>query len=90
MHIYNNLLSSFKSSYMLMMPLSIILQSCLGSIATLYIVMNKGPFMILKLAIVITLTMIYNASILAQLKKDIVFKLLIISVLISILILVTV
>ena len=73
-----------------MMPLSIILQSCLGSIATLYIVMNKGPFMILKLAIVITLTMIYNASILAQLKKDIVFKLLIISVLISILILVTV
>lgn len=89
MNVYNNLLSSFQSSYMLMIPLSIILQSCLGSIAALYVVMAKGPYLLLQLALCIAVTMVYNASILAQLKSNIVFKFLILSLFVNILILVT-
>lgn len=89
MNIYKNLLSDFQKSYMLMIPLSIVLQSCLGSIAALYIVKEKGPFMLLQLAICIAVTMIFNASILAQLKTHIVFRLLVLSLFSNILLLIT-
>lgn len=89
MKIYNNLLRDFQSSYMMMIPLSIVFQSCLGSIATLYIIMNKGPMMLLQLGICIAVTMMYNASILAQLKSKSVFNLLILSVLSNILLIIT-
>lgn len=89
MKIYNNLLRDFQASYMMMIPLSIILQSCLGSIATLYIIMNKGPMMLLQLGICIAVTMMYNASILAQLKSKLVFNLLILSLASNMLLIVT-
>ncbi len=89
MKVYNNLLQDFQSSYMMMIPLTIIFQSCLGSIATLYILMNKGPMMLLQLGICIAVTMMYNASVLAQLNKKVVFNLLIISVLSNVLLWIT-
>lgn len=89
MKIYNNLLDDFQSSYMMMIPLSIVLQSCLGSIATLYILMNKGNLMLFQLGLCIAVTMMYNASILAQLKPKLVFNLLILSLLSNILLIVT-
>jgi len=89
MKVYNNLLNSFQSSYMLMIPLTIVFQSCLGSIATLAILMSKGRFFLLQLALCIAVTMMYNASILAQLKSKIVFKFLILSVLTNIILLMT-
>jgi hypothetical protein len=89
MKVYNNLLQDFQSSYMMMIPLTIIFQSCLGSIATLYILMNKGPMMLLQLGICIAVTMMYNASVLAQLNKKVVFNLLILSVLSNVLLWVT-
>lgn len=89
MNVYNNLLSSFKSEYMLMIPLSIVLQSCLGSIAALYILMAKGDYLLLQLALCIAVTMMYNAAILAQLKSGIVFKMLIISLLVNVSLLLT-
>lgn len=90
MNIYNNFLGSFKSSYMLMIPLSIVFQSCLGSISAMYILMDKGSFMMWQLALVVMTTMIYNAAILAQLKVEIVFKLLLLSLVVNLLILMTV
>ncbi len=89
MKVYNNLLQDFQSSYMMMIPLTIIFQSCLGSIATLYILMNKGPMMLLQLGICIAVTMMYNASVLAQLNKKVVFNLLILSVLSNVLLWIT-
>jgi len=89
MKVYNNLLQSFQSAYMMMIPLSIIFQSCLGSIATFYILMNKGPVFIFQLAACIVVTMMYNASILAQMKTEIVFKLLLLSLIVNSLLLVT-
>lgn len=79
MKVYTNLFQTFKASYMLMLPLSIILQSCLGSIAALYITKQKDTFMIWELAICILVTMLYNAAILAQLNIRLIFKLLILS-----------
>lgn len=89
MNVYNNLLSSFQSSYLLMVPLSIVVQSCLGSIAALYILIAKGPYLLTQLAVCIAVTMMYNASILAQLKSTIVFKFLVLSLFVNILLLVT-
>lgn len=72
-----------------MIPLSIVFQSCFGSVAALYILMNKGSFMLLQLALCITVTMLYNAAILAQLKPNLVFRLLILSLVLNLLLLVT-
>ncbi len=76
---YHNLFKSFQRSYMLMIPLSVILQSCLGSIATMYVMINKPPTLLLQMAISIIISMAYNAAILAQLKVKLVFNLLVIS-----------
>lgn len=89
MKIYNNILRDFQSSYMMMIPLSIIVQSCLGSAATLYISVNKGPMMLFQLGLCIMVTMLYNAAILAQLKTKLIFNLLILSILINTLLIVT-
>jgi len=89
MSLYTNLLTSFKSEYMLMVPLSIVLQSCLGSIAALYVLMAKGDYLLLQLTLCVAVTMMYNASILAQLKLGIVFKFLILSLCVNMVLLVT-
>jgi len=88
MSIYNKLFLDFKTSYMLMIPLSIILQSCIGSIAIMYVLLDKGPFIILEMAISVSICMIYNAAILAQLKPKLVFNLLLLSVIINVLLLI--
>lgn len=79
MNIYNNLLENFKSTYMMMIPLTVILQSCIGSIVALYAMKANSPYFILQMGLCIVVTMIYNASILAQMKPYIVFNLLIVS-----------
>lgn len=83
MNVFNSISHSFRSSYMMMIPLSIIFQSCLGSIAALYILKTGGTFLLLQLGICISVTMVYNASVLAQMKTDLVFKLLLLSVVVN-------
>ncbi len=87
MSIYNKLFLDFKDSYMLMIPLSIILQSCLGSITTMYILLNSDSFLLVSMTLSVSTCMVYNAAILAQLKPKIVFNLLLISVTINVLLL---
>ncbi len=87
MSLYNKAFMDFKKNYMLYVPLSIILQSCIGSIAAMYILMssttNSFPFFQLTLCVIVT--MLYNASILAQINYKIVFNTLILSLLVNIL-----
>ncbi len=83
MNVFNSLSRSFTSSYMMMIPLSIIFQSCLGSIAALYILKQGNPFLLVQLGVCITVTMVYNASILAQMKTTLVFKLLLLSIVVN-------
>lgn len=88
MAVYNKLLLDFKSLYWEYVPLSIIFQSCIGSMAAMMILAAKGPFYIVQLGICILLSMLYNAAILAQLKSKLVFDILLISLGINILLLI--
>lgn len=84
---YNDYLSDFKENFLSYIPLSIILQSCVGSVAAMYILMkadiNDFPFF--QLGICVIVSMAYNASIMAQLSRKIVFNLLILSLVVNIL-----
>lgn len=78
MTIYQKGLSDFKQNYILYIPLSIILQSIIGSIAAMFILMNSKPeFHILELTLCVTFAMAYNGIIYAQMKTQWVFNLLI-------------
>jgi len=87
---YTDYLNDFKSNFLTYIPLSIILQSCIGSAAAMYILVkadiNDFPFFQLGLCVIVS--MIYNASIMAQLRKKIVFNLLIVSLVVNILLIV--
>lgn len=86
MNYYNKHLSDFKENYILYIPLSIILQSCIGSIAAMYILINSkiSEFYLLELTLCVIVSMAYNAAIMAQLKLKWVFNLLILSLIVNI------
>ncbi len=69
-------------------PLSIILQSCIGSVTCMYLLQDyKGDNFIgsfIELTMCTSICMIYNAAILAQMKVKLVFNLLLISLLTNI------
>ncbi len=84
MKLYNQSLREFKQHYMLYVPLTIIFQSCLGSIATMAILSNTtGRLQIAELTISVCLTMLYNVSILGRFKINIILNILIMSVLLN-------
>lgn len=85
--LYNQAVNDFKSSYYIYIPLTIILQSCVGSIAAMYILMNGvvGPSQYFQLTLCVILAMSYNGLVYAQIKAKIVFPVLIASLLVNIL-----
>ncbi|RKE94916.1 hypothetical protein [Ichthyenterobacterium magnum] len=85
MSLYKNCLQDFKERYIIYIPLTIILQSCIGSIAAMYILMNStlDSFPFFELSLCVILSMLYNASVLAQLNYKFVFNLLIMSTVIN-------
>jgi len=61
-------------------PLMIILSSCIGSVAAMYILMqDRSLAQVLQLWVCVLLCMGFNASILAQLRVKLVFNILIAS-----------
>lgn len=81
MELYARYLSNFKAQYYMYISLSVIFQSCLGSIAAMFILMNGNePIFLVQLFLCICVSMAYNASVLAQLKPKIVFNLLLLSI----------
>ncbi len=85
MNFYQKHLADFKSHYMLYAALFIIFQSCLGSIAAMFILMNATPdsFPYFQLGLCVVVTMAFNASIMAQLSPKVVFNLLLASIIIN-------
>jgi len=85
MTLYSTYLNEFQSKYTMYIPLTIILQSCLGGIAAMYILMNGLDTIsgLVELFLCVILTSFYNAAILAQLKGKMVFNMLILSLLFS-------
>jgi hypothetical protein len=86
MTLYTKYYNEFQSKYMMYIPLTIILQSCIGSVAAMYILMNGLDTIssLVQLFLCVILCMFYNAAILAQLKGKIVFNMLILSLLFNI------
>jgi len=81
---YSKLLKDFKQMYMAYIPLMIILSSCLGSVAAMYILMQERSILqVIELSICVIICMTFNASILAQMKPKFVLNLLIVSVFIN-------
>ncbi|TYP72237.1 hypothetical protein [Aquimarina intermedia] len=79
---YSKLLEDFRSNYMMYVPLMIILSSCMGSIAAMFILGQERLFaQYVELTLCVSVCMIFNAAILAQMKTKIVFNLLILSLL---------
>lgn len=76
----NTLVEEFKHNFYMYIPLTIILQSCLGSIAAMYI-LSKGTTLVvgIELTLCVTVSMLYNAALLAQLKSKLTFWLLVAS-----------
>ena len=85
MSIYYQGLKDFKQNFTLYIPLSIILQSCIGSIAAMFILMNSNPnFRFFDLSMVVTFAMLYNGSLYAQMKAKWIYNLLILTLLVHI------
>jgi len=81
---YSRLLKDFKEIYLVYVLLMIFLSSYLGSVATMYILMQERSFMqVIQLTVCIVLSMLFNASILAQMKAKVIFNLLIANLIIN-------
>ncbi len=86
MKIYKEYLEEYKKGLIGYTPLAIIGQSCLGSVAAMFILMNgNSALQMFQLFIITILCMFYNGAMLAQQKPKLSFNLLIISVFFSIL-----
>ncbi len=84
MKIYQSYLEEYKEGIIGYSPLAIIGQSCLGSVAAMFILMNGNSMLqMIQLFIVTIMCMFYNASILSQQKPKVSFNLLIVSVVFS-------
>lgn len=84
MTLYENSFASFKENYYGAAAMSIIVQSCIGGAAVMFILSNGTSFFqILQLTIVTLLCMAANTAMLAQFNQKTVFNLLIVSVISS-------
>ncbi|PKA84004.1 hypothetical protein ATE92_2174 [Ulvibacter sp. MAR_2010_11] len=80
----DHLLADFKEDYYMYIPLTIILQSCVGSIAAMLILSNGfSAVTFIELTLCVSLSMLYNAALLAQLKPKFSFGLLVVSLLLN-------
>lgn len=88
MELYLRSLNEFEKGVKGYSAIFIIAQSCLGSVAALYILMNGvEALQMAQLFLVTIVCMSYNAAVLSQQKPKIVFNLFIASILLSALVL---
>lgn len=84
MNIINTLRQQFYSKFYLMIPMSIILLACLGSASAYYIsIKGNSLFNFIQMFICVLGSMSYLAVLLGQFKKEILFKVLLMALLIE-------
>ncbi len=84
MKIYQSYLEEYEKGIIGYSPIAIIGQSCLGSVAAMFILMNGNSVtQMIQLFVVTILCMFYNGAILSQQKPKLSFNLLILSVISS-------
>ncbi len=89
MELYHKGLLEFERNMSGYAAIFIIAQSCLGSIAALYILIKGvAPIQMVQLFLVTIACMGFNAAVLSQQKPKVIFNLFIISVLLSTLVLI--
>ena len=81
---YKQALNEFKEGYLMMIPITIILQTAIGSAAVMYLLMDNSSTTIFELALCISASMAYNAAILGQARIKVVFNMLIATLAINI------
>lgn len=74
---YTQTLKEFEEGYLIMIPITIILQTAIGSAAVMYLLMDNSSSTIFELALAISASMAYNAAILGQARVKVVFNMLI-------------
>ncbi len=83
MTLYNKGFEDFKEHLTLYVPLSIIFQSCLGSVAAMFIMKNSfQTFRFIDLILVVSFAMAYNGSLYAQMKPKLIYNLFIATILV--------
>jgi len=81
---YSKLFKEFNHNYFMYIPLTIIVQSCLGSVAAMLILMGGHDlFQVVQLFLCIIFCMMYNSSIMAQLNRKIVFNFFLLSIIVN-------
>jgi len=83
MKTYTETLKEFEEGYLFLIPITIILQTAIGSVAVMYLLMDNSSATLFELALCISSSMAYNAAILGQAKKKTVFQILILTLLIN-------
>jgi len=83
MKYYVKLVEEFEEGYLFLIPITIILQTAIGSVAVMYLLMDNSSTTLFELGLCISASMAYNASILGQAKKKRIFDILILTLLIN-------
>ncbi len=84
MKIYKSLLDDFSQLYLGYASVAIILSSCLGGAAAMLILLNgHGLVEMIQLFLVVSVCMIYNSTVLLQMKPKFVFNALLVSLAVS-------
>lgn len=84
MTLYNSSFENFNKNYFGAVSLAIIVQSCLGGAAAMFVLSNGTSFMqMFQLTLIVMVCMIVNTSILAQIGHKIIFNSIITSVILS-------
>lgn len=84
MKIYKSLLDDFSQLYLGYASVAIIFSSCLGGAAAMLILLNgHGLVEMIQLFLVVAVCMIYNSTVLLQMKPKFVFNALLVSLAVS-------
>lgn len=81
---YRKTLKEFEDGYLILIPITIIFQTAIGSAAVMYLLMDNSSTTIFELALCISSSMAYNAAVLAQAKPKVVFNMLLVTLAINI------
>jgi len=89
MSTYQNLLNTYKSGYYGFTTMSVMVQSCLGGLTAMFILMNgTSPAQMVQLFFTVILCSGFNGAVLAQQSPKLVFNLLLASVITNIVLIV--
>lgn len=89
MSTYQNLLSTYKNGYYGFTTMSVMVQSCLGGLTAMFILINGNtPLQMIQLFFTVVLCSAFNGAVLSQMSQKLVFNLLIASVVVNTLLLV--